>query len=468
MTRSARTGRPAPALAFLVALALGACTPSQDPTAPTFPFAKGWRGASAGAPVLLANDRWWLRLQDPALNRLVDLALRENLTLVAARHRVERAEAERAAVPGQLSRSGQVEAGFGGADTGPGQRRADAVLGLEWLFDPHGGQRAGRRAAEARLLGAEADRDAARLLVLSSLAEAYLDLRLRQQLLVQRRQELASRRQTLAMVRTMADAEAATRIDMARTSARVAEIEAQLPGAQAAITARINEIAVLAGQQPGQLPLDLRPVVAVPRPGLRPDVGIPADLLRNRPDIRGAEQAYYATLAEVDMARAALYPRLSLSGTISLSALPVATRRAEYFIGPALQLPVSGAATGQATLRARQAAVHEAHAAWTARVLQAVLEVENALIDYRAVSQSLGPAGRAAQLYREARGLTRTVFESGDATLSEMIEAETALAQSETALAELRHRQAQAFVVLNLRLGAGHGAEPGPAGQMPK
>lgn len=457
MMRSARPGIPASALAF--ALALGACAPLLDPAAPGFPFGKTWRGASTGTPVLLADDRWWQRLNDPVLDRLVTLALTDNLTLAAARHRIEQAEAERDAVPGQASLSGRAEAGLDRTSSGASQRRADARFGFEWLFDPYGTQRARGIAAEARVQGAEDARDAARLLVLFSLTDAYLDLRLRQQLLTVRRQELASRRETLAMVRTMTEAAAATRIDVARSSARVAEIEAQLPAAQAAIEARANEIAVLTGSQPGQLPVDLRAAAPVPRPGLRPDVGIPADLLRNRPDIRAAEQRYYGALAEVDLARAALYPRLSLSGTISVSALPVATRRADYFIGPVLQLPALLDGSAQATVRARRAAVHEAHAAWSARVLESILEVENALLDYRAVSQSLGAASRATQLYREARNLTREVFESGDTTLSEMIDAETALAQSETALAETRHRHARAFMVLNVRLGAGHGVE---------
>ena len=110
----------------------------------------------------------------------------------------------------------------------------------------------------------------------------------------------------------------------------------------------------------------------------------------------------------------------------------------------------------------RRAEAQAAHAAWKATVLAAILEVENALADYRAASVSTAAAARAARLYREALGQTRAVFDRGEATLTDLIAAEEEVAGADRALADLIWRQGTSFVELNVRLGAGHGsAAPG-------
>ncbi|MFN7225553.1 MAG: TolC family protein, partial [Paracoccaceae bacterium] len=298
-------------LAVLVASLTAGCVPASDPARPGFPFAARYQGTRAAAPVLLANEQWWRGLKDPVLSQLVDLALAENLSLAAAQARIEAARAEVQAVPGAASLSGTTalqQSSASGSDL-----ILNGTLGFGWLLDPWGARKAQLRGATARLAATEAEADAARLLVLLNLSNAYIDLRQRQRQLVLAQEEQASRRRTLGLTRTLAAAEAATRLEVARSEARVAEIEARLPGLRAAIRTKMNEIAVLSGKVPGQLSVGLDGAAAIPRPALTPKVGIPADLLRNRPDIRVAEAQYYAALADLDGAEAARYPRLSLT-----------------------------------------------------------------------------------------------------------------------------------------------------------
>ncbi|MFN6980187.1 MAG: TolC family protein, partial [Gemmobacter sp.] len=204
-----------------------------------------------------------------------------------------------------------------------------------------------------------------------------------------------------------------------------------------------------------------------PRPRLAPDVGIPADLLRNRPDIRAAERRYYAALADVGVARAALYPRLSLTGTIALTARSLGTGGADYLFGPVLAFPVLPDGSARAGVEAAHARARAAHGAWKSAVLTALVEVETALIDYRAVTAAEASAARAAGLWREALDQTRRLAAAGEATLSDLIDAEGALSAAETALTEAAWRRAAAFATLNIRLGAGHGAGHG-AGDRPR
>jgi outer membrane protein, multidrug efflux system len=442
-------------------IALAGCNTSEPYMAPTFPFLDGFRGAPDAAAVLLDNASWWTRLDDPVLDQLIALALAENLDLAGARERVIRARAERDSIPGGGLVTPRADASVRGTGTADPTVSASSELGLDWILDPYGARQDGVRAATGRIDIAETEVDAARLLLLFNVANAYVQLRHDQQAQALSRRELSNRRATLARLQREAAAGEATRLDVARSEARIAELRSRIPGEDAAVNAGLNELAVLAGRQPGSLPDPLASQLATPAaqpvPGLPPDVGIPADLLRNRPDIRIAERRYYVAVAEIGPARADLYPRLSLSGVITLNLLEGGTDTA-YFFGPAVRFPTLPVQAGQAAVAARHAQARDAHLAWEATVLGAILEVENALLDYGAASTSIRSAREAQRLYGEALTLTRNIFESEEATLADVIAAEEDLATADRTLAALRLRQAQSFIALNIRLGAGHGA----------
>ena len=444
------------------ALLLTGCAPPDPYAAPTFPFLGGYQSAAQTAPVLLRNDNWWLRLGDPVLNRLVAAGLGGNLSLEIARARIAGAEAAVAATPGLISLQPSLSATASGALDQDPTGRGTAQVSLNWLLDPYGAHKAQTAAARATVEVAAAELAAARLLVLYSLSNAYVDLRYRQTLVALRDQEMRSRRQTLAMTVTLLEAQSATRLEAARSEARMAEIEAQMPGLRAAVAAKKNEIAVLVGVAPGTLSIDLDRHATQPRPELATNVGIPADLLRNRPDIQIAERRYYIALAGLTEAQAALYPRLSLTGALTLNLGEAGRSAAGYVFGPTLQLPslqLSGLPTGaaRAGVTKARAEIDAAHASWKSTVLTALLEVENAMLDYRAATASQHGTDKAARLYGETLELTREVFAQGDATLGDLIAAEQELANARQAQAQTLYQRALSFVALNVRLGAGHG-----------
>ncbi len=438
---------------------LAACSVAPDYTAPAFPFLSRYQ-AAPGAPVLLGNSAWWQKLDDPVLDRLVSLALRDGISLTRARDRVSEAQAARQAVPGAatlaVSAAGRAEK----ADGGDMDITAPLRLGLDWMLDPWGGRKTRLRAEDARIDAAQAELDAARLLMIYNMTNAYLDLRYSQALQGLARSEQKERRRTLALTRQLRNAGEATRLDITRSEARIAEIAAELPVLGAGVSAAQNQIAVLAGVAPGTLPADLATALArssaLPRPDMTPQVGIPTDLLRNRPDIRIAERGYAAAVAEIGVARAAAYPTLSLAGAIALDALSGGT---DYFFGPSLQLPALNPAVAKATISRREAAARAAFQDWRAAVLGAILEVENALVNYDALTSADTAAANAVRLYGRARDLTRRVFERNEATFSDLIDAEQSLAASRRQLARLHRDRARAFVDLNIRIGAGHGVD---------
>ena len=459
MTGRTSTSQMRVASVVLAALLVSACASGTAYRAPGFPFGPSYRGW-AGVPVLLQNASWWKRFEDPVLDRLVTLTLAQSPTLAEARARARAAEASLRAVPGAFALRSSVQAGLEGSDAANVTESGTATVGLSWLLDPYGSRAANLRIAASERDIAAAEADAAQLVALLNVSSAYLSLRHAQVALALGRAEEERQRATLALTRQLANSEQVSELDVLRAQARLATVQADLPGLEATIPARLGELAVLAGQAPGTLPPDLMAQLqhkdAQPQAGLSGDIGVPADLLRNRPDIRIAERSYYSAVARIATARAALYPRLSLTGSISRD---MVAGRTEYVFGPTLNLPDLPIGSPRAGVDAAEAQAAAAHAAWKARVLAAILEVEIALGDYHSADSALTAAAEAARLNRRALGMMRKLFEAGEATLTDLISAEEATADAERKLADLRLAHGQSFVQLNVKLGAGQAAE---------
>lgn len=442
-----------------VSVSLAGCAPQDAYRTPQFAFLKSYAGARTASPLLLQNADWWRRLNDPTLDALILRGLADGLTLARARDRVIEARATLQAVPGAAMLTPTAGVQAQGTD-GSRDSEAEARLGFDWMLDPYGGRRALLASTGAQIDLAAAELDAARLLLLFNIANTYVDLRYSQRLLQLRRQELRSREQTLALITALFDQNSAIRVDVVRAQALVAETRATLPRLQADIQSRKNELAVLVGMQPGTLDIELDLGAVQPRPRMPADIGIPADLLRNRPDIRIAERSYYGSVADIGAARADLYPQLSLGGAITLTALRGAGST-EYFFGPALRFPALGSHP-QARVTAREARARQAQTSWKATVLQAILEVENALVQYSASLSAVQSSEKTVRLYREVVDLTKELITSDGATIRDLIDAEQSIAAADTTLSENLRVLSRNFITLNVSLGSGSSYSAAP------
>ena len=446
-------------LCVATAMAVASCDVSSVYNSPTFPFAKSFTTRPSGAPVLLENTAWWTGFNDPTLNTLIDQALSQNLDLELARERVIEAQALSETISDPLSISGEVNAGRRGGSTISASNGGDGSFGFEWLFDPYGGRQSEIRAAEGRVDVAEANLDAARLLLLSNVTTAYIDLRFYQTSHRYRREELRSRQQTLDLLHKLQERGAASRLDVVRAEALVSETQSLIPGVQAAIRVQQNRITVLLGRAPGWPETALegngrgQPVSKMPA-----DIGVPTDLLRNRPDIRVAERSYYTAVADIGAARAALYPSLSLGGEISLSAFGGQDAR-NYYFGPTLRLPAIPNGPQKATVKARESRAQQALTDWQASVLRAIEEVENALAEYSGSQKSVRASRKTVRLYRESIGLTRELIGRGGATIRDLLDDEQSVALANIRLSQNLRELGQDFVIVNVSLGSGHGSE---------
>ena len=434
---------------------LAGCAKEIPYAAPTFPFQQSYSGHKSAAPVLLENTAWWKGFKDPTLDRLVERALRDNLSLSAAKERIVEARANLDTVPSNANLSPSLGVQRSKASGGSPQTRSEAQLGLSWLLDPYGARRQQLKAARARIEVADAESDAAQLLVLLNLTNAYVDLRFSQQVLRIRHQEIRARHKTLDLTQTLFDKSAATRLDLVRAEARLSEAEAAVPTARAAIQRQQYQIAVLLGMAPGTLDITLEDG-AMPHPSMSANVGIPADILRNRPDVRIAERIYYANVAEIGVAKAQLYPQLSLSGAITLASIASGAHGADYVFGPTLTLPSLPNGPRKGALAAQESRARQAHTAWQSTVLDAIREVETAITEYSASASAAQASQKTVRLYREAANLTRDLVLRDSATLNDLLDDEESITNAELTLAQNQRQQSLSFINLNVSLGSGH------------
>jgi multidrug efflux system outer membrane protein len=430
---------------------LAGCVTESSFQEPSFPFSAFFKGAPSSTTTLLSNAEWWKRLSDPGLDALIAQGLEGNLDLKIAKERLIQAHAARGEIQSNLTASASGEARIVGDLQGWQSENASASLGLNWLLDPLGKRSALERAAAARVDIVEAEAAAARLLIISEISAAYVDLRYYQRALQLREGQLRSRRETREIIAGFVEQSIASRLELVRADALISETEALVPGLRAAVATQRNALAILVGMQPGDQSLALPPVSSSrPLPTMRPDVGIPADLVRNRPDIIIKEREYYAAIAQADAATADIFPTLSLGGTISLSL----TGGGSYSFGPAVQFPVIPTTSKEATIEVRRSQAREALAEWNKTVLLAIGEVEDGLVRYAASKEATAAAKRTVSLYNQSAEITRQLIGQGGSTVKDLLEAEQRVADAEITLADLERQLVRDFVRLNASLGS--------------
>ncbi|MHA6262908.1 efflux transporter outer membrane subunit [Arenibacterium sp. CAU 1754] len=396
-----------------------------------------------------ADLEWWRHFGDPVLNRLIAQGLTGNLSIADARARLSEAEADaRLARGGIITGDGEVD--INGRRNQPNTR--DVRLSAE--INLAGRDQHRTRAALERLEAARLGTDEARRLVLTEIAVTYLTLRFQQQNLRIRQLDLASRRRTVTDVDKQLKAGAATRLDQLRTTSLAAETQVEIPQIETEILRQRNRMATLLGLPAGTLPVDLNYQGRQPLPDRVAEIGVPADLLRARPDIRRAERLYAAAISDMDAARAARYPSLKLSGLLTA---PIGGGASSSSLLGGLALPVFNQPALAAEVDAAQSRVNQAYLQWRLAVLQAVEEVETAQTALRTALSARSAAREVVTLNEEALELSRRLLNSqGNITVLDVLDRERALSTSRSVLASATLRVATGYVDLRSALGQGH------------
>ncbi|WP_138472020.1 efflux transporter outer membrane subunit [Poseidonocella sp. HB161398] len=438
-------------LICLALLAAGCAPVGPDYVRPEVALPAGYAEGGSSPIGEVAARKWWESYDDAMLDQLVARGLKQNLDIAGALERIRASEAALRATGGAAAVSGDAGGSYtrsGGdglavSDTGSGSLSASLALDL------FGGIRRGAQSAAADLAAAKADEGTVRLAYLSALAGAYIDARYYQESLALTRQDIALRRETLAMTRAKVDAGSATRYDQIQAEASLNGAEAELPGLESSFLTQIYAIATLLGEPSEPLIRQMEPGAAQPRARGGLSAGVPAELLRNRPDVRAAEQALVAATADIGVAEAELLPSITLSGSV------VDSSGTSWSFGPSLSLPV----LSQPRLRAnRDQAISQAKQAeldWRAAILGAVEDVQAAESKWLRLRREAALRETSVASYTEAAAMSRRAYELGSLELGDLIDDEQTLANARLSLAGSVRNLAVEWATGQVALGAG-------------
>ncbi|MEE2859546.1 MAG: efflux transporter outer membrane subunit [Paracoccus sp. (in: a-proteobacteria)] len=448
--------RQSKALSLMAALMLSACAavgpdPSDLPDAGVQgSFAEGG-GGPAGQ---VGTNAFWSGYRDQTLSTLIAEGLGNSLDIIAANERIRAAAADlqatrplAAQVIGEPASASRIRSGGDGLSDG---YTSNANLSAGFVFDLFGGARRAREGATAAFASAEAQVQVTRLAWLAEVISAYSDARFYQQALALTRDTIRARESTLEVTNNMLSLGLATDYDIAQTRALLQTARADLPNYEALFSAQVYRLSTLLNQQAGPLMARMQGgngVLPIP-PG--PGTGVPAELLRNRPDIRAAQQDLVQALAAVGVATADLLPSLSLSGTVSDTA-----GSGSWGFGPRISLPVANQGVLQATRNRRISEARQADLAWRSQVASAVEDVQTSQSNLRRYRQRVAALDEAAQSYNRAYDLARTNFEAGALPLVDLLDADRQRAAARLQAASARNDAAKEWAALQIATGAG-------------
>lgn len=429
---------------------LAACAPPpyQSPALIT-PVA--FDGAAA-VTAQTTSRQWWTAFRDPALDRLIAAGLAQNLDVRKAVERIQEAKAN----AGVASASGlpqlgiSANAGLTDPSGGASVTVSAASSNLSWVVDLFGRIASSKAASRAQLDVAYATADVARIALAGEVATAYVDLRYFQSRIALTRESRVSRKKTAELVQNALTAGAATKLDTLRADQLIAIAEAQLPALEVGYAQALNRLATLTGQPSANLAGQLRDGSAQPVPHFRASVGVPADVLRHRPDVIVAERNLAAAYAGVGVARADLFPSLTLGGTITASGLDGGSATTVRSFGPSLSLPLFNGGKIRNSVNAAQSRANQAQLAWQGVVLNAVEEIQNALAAYGRDGRNMAAQERLRGISQQTLDLARSSYEIGQADLLSVLEAERTLLDARGALAEANRARAVNFIRISL------------------
>ncbi len=453
----------------LIALFITACSSMGSHQKPQLDLPATWN-APPGVPA--SHSRWWALYHDAILDRLVDEALTNNADLQLAAARVAEARAQlslaradqfpEAGIRAGRSRTRSSELGSMPLppDVDPLSNSNRATLNISYEIDLWGKYAKATDAARSELLATEAARETVRVSLISQVVQAYVGLRaLADQVSVGER-TIASRQQALDLQNKRYTAGLISQYDLKQSEAELAAAQALLPGFARQRAQQENILNVLLGRSPAQSAQEkIEPGVVVHPVAIVVPPGLPSELLLRRPDLKEAEQRLNAAQARIDVARAAYFPSISLTGFLggesaSLADLFTAPARI-WQVAAGLTQPLFGAGRIGRQVDVASAREQQALAAYQLAVQNAFREVRDAVTAQTSALAQLQAEQRRVSILTEALQLARLRYENGVASLLEVLDAERNILQAELNRLDAERAQRVAIAELFKALGGG-------------
>ncbi len=470
---------PLGCLSALAAVTFG-CAVGPDYSLPEPAMPDVWheeltRGLATGDANLAT---WWTLLEDPLLGGLIERAHKGSYDVQIALDRIQAARAELGIATGEFSpdldaigeiQRERVSENATGIVTPP-RGRVDTFYGLgwdaSWEIDVWGRVRRSVESADARLRATVENYRDVLVSLFADVAGTYVELRALQERLRTALGNIEAQKGTLQLTISRRDAGIGSDLDVAQASLNLARTESVPPLLRSGIAQSIHRLGVLLGEHPSALYPELAPVAPIPAPPGDILVGLPADLLRQRPDVRRSERLLAAQTALVGVATADLYPRFSLSGFFAWESFSVSdsieSASRSYSFGPAVRWNLFDGGRVRSSIQAQDARAQEALATYEQTVLDALEDVENSMVAYVEESDRRDALGRSVQAAQKSVELVKVLYRTGLTDFQNVLDMERSLFDQEDLFAGSEGRVTQNLIAIYRAMGGGW-APPTPA-----
>lgn len=453
------------ASSFLLLVSGCVVGPNHVPPEMQFPSKFSEGGVTSNGDVTVAA--WWTAFNDPMLTSYVEQGISQNLDVQQAIERINSAAAN-VTIAGA---SALPDLTLSGSHTVSGQKgelrkqtytsnTSTGELSLSWLLDFFGVYKRNTESAEAALDSAYASVDMAKLAFINDIISSYVDARYYQRRLALSQANLKSRKETFDLTKFQFHAGAAPRLDVVRAEGLVQSTLAEIPGFEASFRISANRIATLLGKPAGSMAEEIAKGSNQPAFRANVNVGIPADVIRNRPDIRKAERDLADSTAQIGVAEAKLFPSITLSGSISpsggINERGVYGNLTPWSFGPSLKLPILDGGGLRANVDVAKSKATVSYLKWKSSVLNAIEQVENALVAMHREGRTVRALKREVEIAQETLRLSTSSYKDGASSLLDLLEAQRSLSVTQASLARAVQEWAKLYVVLNIAIGSGY------------
>jgi NodT family efflux transporter outer membrane factor (OMF) lipoprotein len=466
-------------LIAILSLPLAACEVGPNFTAPTAPVAANWLEAADTSVHTDHRDdeRWWSVFHDPTLDRLIDIAYRQNLTLMEAGTRVLEARAELGVAIGEFyPQTQQIGANVTynqASSVDPSSNplhelgnywRASMGTQIAWELDLWGKFRRGVESADASYLASIATYDDVLVTLLSDVATNYIGIRTLQRQIVITQDNVIKQKKALQIASDRFHGGTATELDVFQAENVLAQTESAIPQLTAQLQQGEDALRVLLGMTPASLTTLLAGPDTIPVPPRDVTVGIPADLLRRRPDIRSAELKAAAQSAQIGLAKADLYPAFSLTGAFGTVAGTSGSNKLndvftapgiQFAFGPTFSWPILNYGQITNNVRVQDARLQTLLIDYQNTVLKAQQDVENSLAGLLQGRHQVDLLRTSVIAANHALGIAIDQYLLGTRDFTTVLTAEQNLYQAQSNLATAQGNLATSLASLYRSLGGG-------------
>ncbi|UJS22624.1 efflux transporter outer membrane subunit [Thiothrix winogradskyi] len=437
-----------------VSLSLFACTPASNVRDVAAASTTATHQSAASNPRKPVQAAWWQTFNDPLMTALIQEALQASPDIKTAQASLRAARAQRAIAGASLLPS--LSSGASARRSG-GNDSYGANLDASWEADIFGGNRLADKAAAVDLQATQASLEDVKASLAAEVASSYVNLRLAQARLAVSRQSLASRDETVRLIGLKQQAGLASGLEADQANLSLGQTQAQIPALANSVTQSQHALAILTGKEPGALNTRLAAAKPIPTAGGQLLNNIPANAIRQRPDIRAAEYKITAAGLRVGEAKANLYPSFNLGGSLSLSSLSLAdlldTGSIARSLAASISAPLFDGGRLKQQVEAKDAAREQAVASYQKAVLGALQDVANSFSTLQSLRERQPLLAQNVALARSAEHLAQLSYDAGTADFQNVLDAQRSVLSAQESQLSAQAENTQAMISLYKAIG---------------